>query len=127
MWPNLHADLVTRLIKLMINFIFWVFYTVKCESIIKKACHYTFYGLSTLCVNSKDIFLFFDEKMFLVVLPNDYLRLQAWNFINKETLTQVFCCEFCVIFKNTFLKEHIRSTASEHFNSTHISNFVSIF
>ena len=25
------------------------------------------------------------------------------NFIKKETLTQVFSCEFCKIFKNTFL------------------------
>ena len=25
------------------------------------------------------------------------------NFIKKETLTQVFSCEFCTIFKNTFL------------------------
>ena len=27
---------------------------------------------------------------------------QACNFIEKETLTQVFSCEFCEIFKNTF-------------------------
>ena len=26
----------------------------------------------------------------------------ACNFIKKETLTQVFCCEFCEISKNTF-------------------------
>ena len=30
----------------------------------------------------------------------------------KETLAQVFSCEFCEIFKNTFLKEHLRTTAS---------------
>ena len=53
--------------------------------------------------------------------------LQACNFIKKETLTQVFSCEFCKIFKNTFqptttllkrrlqhrcFKEHLRLTAS---------------
>ena len=27
---------------------------------------------------------------------------KAYNFIKKETLAQVFCCEFCEIFKNTF-------------------------
>ena len=27
---------------------------------------------------------------------------QAYNFINKETLAQVFSCEFCKISKNTF-------------------------
>ena len=29
-------------------------------------------------------------------------RLEACNFIKKETLAQVFCCEFCEIYKNTF-------------------------
>ena len=29
-------------------------------------------------------------------------QLQASNFIKKETLTQVFSCEFCKIFKNNF-------------------------
>ena len=28
--------------------------------------------------------------------------LRACNFIKKETLAQVFSCEFCEIFKNTF-------------------------
>ena len=27
---------------------------------------------------------------------------EAWNFIKKETLAQVFSCEFCEIFKNAF-------------------------
>ena len=27
---------------------------------------------------------------------------EACNFIKKETLVQVFSCEFCEIFKNTF-------------------------
>ena len=36
----------------------------------------------------------------------------ACNFIKKETLTQVFSCEFCEISKNTFFKEHLRMTAS---------------
>ena len=37
-------------------------------------------------------------------------RRQAWNFIKKETLAQLLCCEFCEIFKNTFFTEH--TTAS---------------
>ena len=36
----------------------------------------------------------------------------ACNFIKKETLTQVFSCEFCEISKNTFFTEHLRTTAS---------------
>ena len=35
------------------------------------------------------------------------------NFIKKETLAQVFSCEFCEIFKNTFFTEHLWTTASE--------------
>ena len=34
------------------------------------------------------------------------------NFIWKETLAQVFSCEFCDIFKNTFFTEHLRPVAS---------------
>ena len=30
------------------------------------------------------------------------LSFQAYNFIKKETLAQVFSCEFCKISKNTF-------------------------
>ena len=37
------------------------------------------------------------------------------NFIKKETLTQVFFCDFCEIFKNTFLTEHLRPTATYFF------------
>ena len=29
------------------------------------------------------------------------IKLQAWNFIKKEALTQVFSCEFCEISNNT--------------------------
>ena len=30
----------------------------------------------------------------------------------KDTLAQLFSCEFCEIFKNTFYIEHLRVTAS---------------
>ena len=34
------------------------------------------------------------------------------NFIKKETLAQVFSCDFCKIFKNVFFREHLRANAS---------------
>ena len=40
------------------------------------------------------------------------LQAEAYNFIKKETLAQVFSCEICEISKNTFLTEHLRVTAS---------------
>ena len=36
----------------------------------------------------------------------------AGNFIKKESLAQVFSCEFCEISKNIFFTEHLRTTAS---------------
>ena len=36
----------------------------------------------------------------------------ACNFIKKETLAQVFYCEFCEISKNNFFTEHLWTTAS---------------
>ena len=35
------------------------------------------------------------------------------NFIKKETMAQVFSCEFYEIFKNIFFTEHLWTTASE--------------
>ena len=35
----------------------------------------------------------------------------ACSFIKKETLAQVFSCEFCEICKNTFFTEHVWATA----------------
>ena len=41
-------------------------------------------------------------------------RLRPANFSKKETLAQVFSCEFCEISKNTFSVEHLWVTASNH-------------
>ena len=38
---------------------------------------------------------------------------RACNFIKKETLAQVFPCEFCEISKTTFFTEHLQTTASD--------------
>ena len=40
------------------------------------------------------------------------MQAEAGNFTKNETLAQVFCREFCEIFKNTFFTEHLRATAS---------------
>ena len=41
----------------------------------------------------------------------------ARNFIKKETLAQVFSCEFYEIFKNAFFTEHLWTTAFDFFIS----------
>ena len=38
------------------------------------------------------------------------LHAEAYNFIEKETLVQVFSCEFCEISKNAFFTEHLCAT-----------------
>ena len=40
------------------------------------------------------------------------LQTKVYNFIKKETLTQVFSCEFCKISKKTCFAEHLWATAS---------------
>ena len=76
--------------------------------------------------------------MFLEILENSQgntsarvsflIKLQAeagvCNFINKETLAQVFSCEFCEIHKNTFFTEHLWVTASEEHLQMAASTFL---
>ena len=38
---------------------------------------------------------------------------EACNFIIKETLAEVFSCEFCEISKNIFFTEHLWTNASK--------------
>ena len=40
--------------------------------------------------------------MFQSLFLNKIEGLRPGNFIKKDTLTQVFSCEFCEISKNTF-------------------------
>ena len=42
---------------------------------------------------------------------NNY-SASACNFIKKETLAQVFSCDFCEISTSTFFTEHLWKTAS---------------
>ena len=39
------------------------------------------------------------------------------TLLKKETLTQVFSCEYCEIYKNTYFEEHLQKGASEEENS----------
>ena len=63
------------------------------------------------------------KKMFFKISQNSQenacarvfllIKWQAQAFIKKETLAQVFSCEFCEILKNTFFIEHLWTTASD--------------
>ena len=63
------------------------------------------------------------RKVFLEILQNSQentcsrvsflikLKASTCNVIKKEALTQMFFCEFCEIFRNTFFIEHLPGTA----------------
>ena len=38
---------------------------------------------------------------------------QVCNFIEKESLTQMFSDEYCANFKKTYFEEHLRTAVSE--------------
>ena len=40
------------------------------------------------------------------------LQVEACNFNKEETLAQVFSCEFCKVFKNTFSNRTLAIAAS---------------
>ena len=50
------------------------------------------------------------------------------KFIKKESLAQVFSCEFCEISKNTFFTEHLWTTASRKHDFAHrfLNNFENV-
>ena len=52
------------------------------------------------------------ENTYVGSLFNKVTGLQACNLIYKKTPRQVFSCEYCEIFKNNYLEEHLRTTAS---------------
>ena len=47
------------------------------------------------------------------------------NFIKKETLAQLFSCEFCEISKNILFTEHLWTTAS-YYTSEPNESYVSV-
>ena len=50
------------------------------------------------------------KKVFLEILQNSQGKHLCHNlFFNKETLAQMFCCEFCEISKNTFFLQNTSS------------------
>ena len=78
------------------------------------------------------VWLYSMKKMFLKLLQNLLentcarvsflikLQVEAYNFIKKEALAQVFSCEYCEVFKNRFFMEHlwwrllIKNDSSDH-------------
>ena len=59
------------------------------------------------------------SRIYLHLIQPLYIYNLAWpaTLLKKESLAQVFSCEFCEISKNTFLTEHLWWLLLEiHFN-----------
>ena len=52
------------------------------------------------------------QKILQNSLQNTCARDSLIKFIKKETLAQLFSCELCEFFKNTYFEEYLRTTAS---------------
>ena len=55
-----------------------------------------------------------------------FSRPQVSNCIKKETLAQMFSCEFSEISKNTFFTEHLWATASDRRTSNRLLEMQSV-
>ena len=68
------------------------------------------------------------QMTFLFSNVNLNVILHAWacNFIKKDTLTQVFSCEFCEIFRSTFFTENLRGLLLD-FVTTILTSFFTFF
>ena len=87
LWPLYHVDLKTQLQHR-------VFFALKRNLGFYKSSHRR-YPINIAVLKN---FTKFTGKV---------CRPQACNFINKETLTQLFSCELWKTFENTFFVEHL--------------------
>ena len=68
-----------------------------------------------LFINLSQVYVPFSIKKFLLKITQNSQKhncASACNLIKKETLTQVFSCEFYEISRNTFFTEHLWTTTS---------------
>ena len=87
------------------NIVFWRFY----GSLLKRPETLTFLRKhSLICILPKKI-----SKVKTVLLQKQPPKVFYKKKLSlKETPTKLLCCKYCKIFKNTYLEEHLRTTAS---------------
>ena len=67
------------------------------------------------------------KQQIKLVLQHLINSLKACNFVKKETLEQVFSCEFCEISKSTFLIEHLVAASMYWFKCYHCTVSSTVF
>ena len=60
----------------------------------------------------KNFAIFTGKHLCCNLFFNKVAGLRYATLLKKETLSQVFSCEYCNIFKNTYFEEHPRTDAS---------------
>ena len=68
----------------------------------------------------KNFAKFTGKHLWRSLVFNKIAGMRPVALLNKETSTQVFCCEFCKIFKNTFFIEPLRWLLLEKYTKTGI-------
>ena len=112
-------------------------------TIFFKAGYFCSYSLSSSYFASSSLFRSSRPNLFLEISLNlqenncarasflTKLQASAGNFIKKETLAQMFSCEFCEISKNLFIIEHLWWLLLSFHNFLndleHVHNFLDIF
>ena len=71
------------------------------------------------------------QKKFLLKISKidrkTVINYQVCNFIKKEIPTQVFSCNFCKFFQNTFFTEHFLATASARYIGSFYFHAIEMF
>ena len=60
------------------------------------------------------LLFFIGNSKILEISQNSQENPRGCNFFKNGTLVQVFSCEFCAMFKNTFSTEHLWMTVSDY-------------
>ena len=101
----------------------WISRISTCKDFLSRACAIHNLHLPKICVEECESFRLASSEIEWFVqkqspeafckkrCPKKFRKIQRktpepCNFTNKQTLAQLFSCEFCEISKNTFFTEH---------------------
>ena len=76
-----------------------------CTAVFLKISFFVYFLKNSVQNSEAAVQMCFVKKVFFQFLQNS--QPETCNFIKKETLAQIFSCEFRKIFKSTFFTEHL--------------------
>ena len=90
----------------------WITTFLKTECLMLNLMLFSRYRSSRPEVFCKKVFLKFSQNSQENTCVRVSFLIKFNKVVKKETLAQVFSCEFCEIFKNSFFAEDLQMTAS---------------